>query len=268
MKPDHLNPGDQSNEFIVAILAGTILFLLFACFITAYILIYRNKRTKHFKEMNKMKKIFEEELLKSRLEIQEHTFNHISQEIHDNVGQILSLAKIQLNILDEKDELDRSLLEDAQENISKAMNDLRDIAKGLSSERIQILNLEETVAYELQRVNKTGLLQVTVEVQGAEQKIDDQKKLIIFRIIQECFQNIFKHAFASSVKVEFDYGQDSLVVVVIDNGKGFVVPSSGGREKGLGLQNIVHRATLIGGTITIESTPDQGTKISLRIPYD
>ena len=88
--------------------------------------------------------------------------------------------------MDEKNSLDRALLGDAQENISQAMSDLRDIAKGLSSERILMLNLKDTIYHELQRINKTGMFQAVVQTQGTEQTIDVQKKLIIFRIIQEC----------------------------------------------------------------------------------
>ena len=81
---------------------------------------------------------FNQQLLQSQLEMQEQTFNIISTEIHDNVGQILSLAKVQLNIIDQGEMLDRSLLADAKESVSKAMIDLRDIAKSLNSERIKL----------------------------------------------------------------------------------------------------------------------------------
>ena len=217
--------------------------------------------------MDRMKILFNEELLKSRLEIQEHTFNHISQEIHDNVGQILSLAKVQLNIMDQKDELNKTLLGEAQENISKAMNDLRDMAKGLSSERIQLLNLKETIEQELQRVNKTGLMKATVQVEGVEQSIDVQGKLIIFRILQECLQNIIKHAEATQVVVSIHYKPDVLIVLVSDNGKGFDINLKPDNEKGLGLQNMINRAIVLGGSVGIESTPGAGTKIYLTIPY-
>ncbi|MFX7870642.1 histidine kinase dimerization/phosphoacceptor domain-containing protein, partial [Acinetobacter baumannii] len=80
---------------------------------------------------------FEKQTLQSQLEIQEQTFNIISQEIHDNVGQILSLAKVQMNILEEQLVNPPAILKDTKENISRAMNDLRDIAKGLSTERIE-----------------------------------------------------------------------------------------------------------------------------------
>jgi two-component system NarL family sensor kinase len=262
-----LKPVDTSEEFLVAILAGSILFLLFACFIIAYILIYRKRRKSHHEEIDRIKLLFNEELLKSRLEIQEHTFTHISQEIHDNVGQILSLAKIQLNIMDEKDLLDRIVLSDAQENISQAMNDLRDIAKGLSSERILMLNLKDTIQQELQRINKTGMFKAVVVVNGTEQPINVQKKLIIFRIIQESLQNIIKHARATLIDISINYKPDYIEVLISDDGQGFDVNTKPNGEKGLGLMNMINRATIMGGKLEINSILEKGTEISLIIPY-
>ncbi len=122
--------------------------------------------------------------------MQEQTFNTISQEIHDNVGQILSLAKVQLNIIDQSEQLDRTLLADAKDSVSKAMTDLRDIAKSLNSERIQLSGLPEITAQELQRINRAGLILTSIKTEGKEQNMQEQKKLIIFRIIQEALQNI------------------------------------------------------------------------------
>ena len=90
--------------------------------------------------------------------MQEQTFNTISSEIHDNVGQILSLAKVQLNIIDQSETLDKSLLADAKDSLSKAMTDLRDIAKSLNSERIQSSSLPEITEHELTRISRARLM--------------------------------------------------------------------------------------------------------------
>jgi len=158
-------------------------------------------------------------------------------------------------------------LGEAQENISKAMSDLRDIAKGLSSERIQLLNLKETITQELQRFNKTGLIKATVQVEGVEQSIDVQGKLIIFRIVQERLQNIIKHAAATLVIVSIQYRPDVLIVLVSDNGKGFDINIKPDNEKGLGLQNMINRTAVLGGSVAVESAPGAGTRIYLTIPY-
>lgn len=209
---------------------------------------------------------FQETLLQSQLEIQEQTFNTISREIHDNVGQILSLAKVQLNIVEQSDSIDKNLLTDAKESVSKAMTDLRDIAKSLNSERIQISSLPEITEHELQRINRSGIMLTSFTIEGQEQAIAEQKKLIIFRIIQEAFQNILKHSGAQNIGVIFHYQSDELKIDITDDGKGFNKDLLT-RKDGLGLHNIVNRAKLIGGEAHINSSIDKGTHITIISPY-
>ena len=214
-----------------------------------------------------MKQQFQQSLLQSQLEIQEQTFNSISQEIHDNVGQMLSLAKLQVSIIEQREPKDVNTLKELKENIGQAMTDLRDIAKSLSSERIQLISLHETVAHEIQRINRTGLINVTIHTEGTERQLDVQKKLILFRMIQESIQNIIKHAKASTVEIFFNYADPELIITITDNGMGFDTQEALQRNGGLGLQNIISRAALIGGNANISSIINEGTTIKISIPY-
>ncbi|MEI6882297.1 MAG: histidine kinase, partial [Bacteroidota bacterium] len=153
------------------------------------------------------------EVNNARNEIQQATLNTISQEIHDNVGQLLSLTKMQLNLLEQSPDKDDNLVREAKDNISKAMTDLRDLAKGMSSDRIKLLGLFDSVVQEASRINKVGSLQVDVSSIGNKQEPEHQKQLVLFRVIQECFQNIIKHAKANHVLVSFNYQPNSFDVL-------------------------------------------------------
>ena len=145
--------------------------------------------------MRAAKEEYEKQLLKSQLiEIQELTFNQISQEIHDNVGQLLSLARIQINIMNESENFNRNMLNEVKENIGNAMTDLRDIARSLNSERIRNASIIEAVVIEMERISKSGVIRARVLAEGVECGMNEQKKFILFRVIQECVQNILKHA--------------------------------------------------------------------------
>jgi len=229
-----------------------------------------------------MQEAFQKLLLESRLEIQEQTFNNISQEIHDNVGQILSLAKVQVNIMKETQSIDPEMLDAVKDNIGKAMADLRDIAGSLNGDRIRSLSLYTTISKEVDRINKTGFIRTTLSTTGEEREMSEQKKLILLRIIQECLQNCIKHAAAPEISLSLHYAASAMEVTVCDNGKGFNVdapgtslglntPFSGADDTtrtGLGLLNIRTRASLAGGSSHIESAPNKGTRVHISIPYD
>ncbi len=213
-----------------------------------------------------MKTAFEKTLLQSQLEIQEQTFHTISQEIHDNVGQTLSLAKVQVNIIDQSDATNKDLLNDVRQNIGRAMSDLRDLAKSLNSDHIQLVPLKDLIIAELTRMQRSNIVTATIEEEGPPQPMAHQKKLILFRIVQESLQNILKHADASVVTVQLRHSSNEVEINIADNGKGFDTNATI-KSDSLGLQNITNRATLIGGKASIESGLGRGTVINLTIPY-
>ena len=258
---------DKYQEVFIVIIAAIILFLTLIGIVVFILLYYQKKKFQHRHQIGEMEKKFQGELLKTTLEIQEQTFNSISQEIHDNVGQTLSLAKVQLNIIEQK-QAENGLLADVKENISKAITDLRDMARGLSSERTQLLSLVQTVSYEIQRINRIGFLQSAMFINGDEHELPEQKKLILFRIIQESLQNIIRHAKADFIKVTFRYETTGLEIAIEDNGQGFDVDVAMNKSNGLGLHNIITRAKLIGGFAVISSIISKGTTIKINIGYD
>jgi two-component system NarL family sensor kinase len=259
------NPFGQ--EVVINIIVGIIVFMVVIGLMVFILLFYQKKRFQHQQQLVEKNKEFSEQLLQSQIEIQEQTFNSISNEIHDNVGQILSLAKVQLNIIDQKDTLDRAMLTDAKESVSKAITDLRDIAKSLNSDMISQTDLHEILIQELHRINRSGIMTTHTKLEGEVKSLIQQKKLIIFRMIQECLQNIIKHSKASRIEIAFNYGKDELKITIADNGQGFD-KSLPKYRNGLGLNNIFNRAKLIGGEAIVDSTPDEGTTITIITPYD
>jgi signal transduction histidine kinase len=252
---------------IIIVIVTALIFLALAVIITLFVIIYQRRQLKFKKTTEELKLTFQQELLKSQVEMQEQTFNTISREIHDNVGQTLSLAKVQLNIIDQTETLDKTLLGDAKDGIGKAMVDLRDIARSLNTERIQLKSLPETVDNELKRISRAGLMLTSIRIEGKEQKMDDRKKLIIFRMIQESLQNIIKHSKAANIGAVFYYGDKELKIEIADDGKGFDMTGLNDKTTGLGLQNIISRASLIGGEASINSIINVGTTVTIKTPY-
>ena len=246
------------------------MFLIAAGFLLAYVVIYNKRKRKHSEEKQSMQQLFTQQLLQSRLEMQEHTFNTVSEEIHDNVGQILSLASIQLSMSIGKADTSEITLKDIKENIDNALNDLRNIAKNLNGNHLQHLSLSQFLNRTEDQITKNGFISCEKVITGEEKEISLQKKFILFRILQECFQNVIKHANASAIKIEIKYETEGLKLIFNDNGKGFdpEKQTDNQQSKGLGLANMQNRVGLINGIIIINSLPNQGTTILISIPYE
>lgn len=259
-------PTQDNQQLYITIVSATVIILLVGGFVVAFLLLYQKRHNAHLKEIIAMKTAFEKTLLQSQLEIQEQTFNTISQEIHDNVGQTLSLAKVQVAIIDQSETTDKTLLAEVGQNIGKAMSDLRDLAKSLNSDHVQLVSLKDLIAAELARLQRSQIVGATLHEDGVPQPLAHQKKLILFRMVQESLQNVVKHAGASLLTVRLRYEADRVHIEIADNGRGFDTEVTD-KTKGLGLQNIRNRAALIGGTAFIESLSGRGTSVKLTIPY-
>ncbi|HEX3769205.1 MAG TPA: ATP-binding protein [Puia sp.] len=258
-------PDKQYNEVLTVLVACLILFLILAAIILVFLYKYQRRRLIQRQQINDLQQQFTEQSLQAQVEIQEQTFLAISQEIHDNVGQVLSLAKVQANIIKESQQLDNDLLDGVRENIGKAMTDLRDLSRSLNNEKIRASAIHEVLIEEVERINRTGVIRASVSVEGEVRDPGPQKKLILFRVLQESIQNCLKHAEASSIAIIFHYAGDGISVSIRDDGKGFDPASS---CQGQGLGNIRTRVRLAGGTNTITSLPREGSHISLMIPYE
>jgi two-component system, NarL family, sensor kinase len=254
-------------ESAFVIIAVILVLIFLGILFLATTLYYNNRKAQILKEQQLMKDAFEKQILQSRIEMQEQTLNFISQEIHDNVGQLLSLAKVQLNIMEQQEETEKPILKDAKDNIGKAMTELRDIARSLNSERIQSFNFTDALTDEINRINRGSRLKASVDFSGPCDRFKDQHKLILFRLIQESLQNILKHAKATQLQVHVCDDTDEFSIVIKDNGVGFDANAELNGNKGLGLKNITGRAALLGGRASIESAAGHGTTISITIPH-
>jgi two-component system, NarL family, sensor kinase len=253
------------------IIGGTMAFLILAGFVIFFLVMYLNRKRKHYIEKEKMRSAYQEELLRTQLEIQEQTLKTISEEIHDNIGQALSLAKLKLNTLkyDQPDLLVEKI-NDSRELISKAIRDLRDLSRSLNTDSIASMGLVRAIELELELFRKSGF-QTTLYTEGEVRKMEPQQELILFRIVQESLNNIIKHADAKTIRVTALYTENELDLQVEDDGKGAdasQLDMEGNSYKSLGLRNMSNRARMIGGTFSIHSVPGNGTIIKLNIPLN
>ncbi len=206
----------------------------------------------------------ENEMLVSQIQVQENTFQNISREIHDNIGQKLTLAKLQLNAIVASSQEELNRLHEVVALISESLNDLRDISRSLSSEVIMNSGLIKALEQEILLISKTSHFKITLHIEGDPEYLKAENELVIFRIIQEALTNVIKHADAKFVNIVLNYTSCNLIIIIKDDGKGFDEVEYVQKN---GLNNMKNRADLLEGDFLLESKPGNGTKIAISIPY-
>ena len=259
----------QNQELYFVIIIGILLGLLLVSFIIGTLVLYRRRQQKQDQEMARVKDMYEKEVLHSQLEIQENAFRTISQELHDNIGQLLSVVKLSLSTLPlEKDHKAAPLVTHSQKVLNKAIIDLSNITKSLYTDRITDVGLAESISYELLAVKNTGMYETEFIVTGDEFRLPEKTEIFLFRMFQEMLNNIIKHSAATHIRVRLAYGPDSIFVMSVeDNGKGFDVEkirSSLSSGKGVGLKSMFNRAKLMGAELNVVSNFNQGTRLEVK----
>jgi two-component system, NarL family, sensor kinase len=252
---------DILSEQITLVVAFSAFFLLIAIGIVVLFLVYQKKQLQFILQKNELKNKYENELLNVQIEAREHTLNMVGLEIHDNVGQVLSLAKLNLNILPDPDQSEN--LRSTKELISKAIQDLRTISKTLNSNYIEKTMLSECFRFDLSMIQQSGVLNTSLQVEGEEITFNPEVKLVAYRMGQELLNNAIKHSEASQINLSLKFSPANFILVVEDNGKG--IPSSDSyAAKGTGLNNLYLRARMIGGEFTMENARP-GVRATLTI---
>lgn len=238
------------------LIIASVFFLLMMSTIIILFTVYQNRKNKLLQEQEESKKRFEREIAETQIEIREETLRNISWELHDNIGQLLTLAKIQLQNATPEN------IKEVSDTISKGLKEVRALSKLINPEAIKNIELKDAVQLEIDRFNRLNFINSSLKVTGQEQSIDKKATIIIFRILQEFFSNTIKHSKASHLDVSLCFSEKKLKITAKDNGIGFV--SEQNISKGIGIGNIKKRAELIGATAILTSEENKGTTLKIR----
>ena len=201
--------------------------------------------------------------------IREEERKHIAREIHDDLGQQLTVLKMDLGTLIKKlplaDDISRSRLASFSERIDQIVQSVRKIASELRPSLLDDLGLPEAISWQLEEVEKHSGIRTHFKGPKEEWTLTDPVKTNLFRILQEALTNIVRHSKATEVAVDLHCGHDHIMLKVSDNGVGYTIGQSddGGT---LGIVGMRERASIIGGSLEIESSPKEGTKVIITVP--
>lgn len=256
---------ETEQEITIAVLSGTGLILLLVFIIIIAAINYRAKQREYQLGIQQVKEEQQREILKASLEVREQTLQNVAQEIHDNVGQVLSLVKLNLNIANQSmsETPAREKLTDSIALTSKVIQDLRDLSKTLNAEYIKTQKLSSLIKQLLDQLKRTGDYKVSMNILGEENPLKAEDRIIVYRMIQEITNNIIKHAESTIIEVKMSFQKpDLLEILIADNGKGFNTKDA---FEGNGLHNLKYRSNLINAKIKIDSQLGKGTNVVLKL---
>jgi signal transduction histidine kinase len=256
-----------SEEEIALIAYMTIVTITLLVIVIIFFVAFQKRKSKLLMDNFQQQKAFDEEISRSQTEIQEETLKHVGRELHDNVGQLLAYANMQLNALGAKvPEGMKPNVDETTQIVKDSLKEVRALSKSLNSDVLSNMGLEASLKNELDRLKRMDFSSTELIILGKKRELNDEKHgIIIFRILQEFFSNSVKYSEANEIKVSLDYQTEQLVIIASDDGNGFDVVSA---EKGSGLINMRSRADLIATTFNLESQIGDGVKLTLNYPFE
>jgi signal transduction histidine kinase len=254
------------DEITRSLILAFILLIILIAGIIIFVFEYRRRIILNEKEKIIMNEQHAQELLAAQLEIQQETMQYIGREIHDNIGQKLTLASLYAQQIDHENKYPaiNERITEVSKIINESLNELRSLSRSLTSDSIAQTDLITLVKNECEKINTTGICNVKFITDITNISVSYQVKNIVLRIIQEFIQNSLKHADCSLLEIDMQQADEGIIIYAADNGKGFLETEL--NKKGIGLTNIRKRAEAIGGSVHLESKPDMGTNLRLLIP--
>ncbi|MFI1773518.1 sensor histidine kinase [Thalassobellus citreus] len=234
--------------------------------VIVFFVVFLKRKNKLLLDKMKQQQAFEEEIALAQTETQEQTLKNIGWELHDNVGQLLSFASMQLSILKMQVADDfKDKFKDTTDALRESLSEVRALSKTLNNEVVLNIGFEKSITNELNRLKKMKFNSAELKIIGDKVVFKNRKhEIIIFRILQEFLSNSVKYSEAKNLEITLDYKPDNLLITAKDDGVGFNMSNV---ETGSGLINMKSRAALINAELNIVSKLKGGVLLTLIYPY-
>jgi signal transduction histidine kinase len=249
------------TELRIFLIIANIILLAFFAGVFLFVWQYRKRKLLNEKEKQGLHVSYQNEILNARVEAQAQTMLFIGQEIHDNVGQKLTLASLyakQSGVVQTEAQQDK--IGEIGRIIDESLSELRQLSKSLSNPQLANAGLMDLLTEEAKRINASGITRVSITGNASGQFIPHAQKNILFRLLQEFIQNSLKHAQCHLISINIDCSANHLLIDASDDGIGF---STADQFTGIGLKNMKKRAEQLLAEYNLTSAPGVGTKLVL-----
>lgn len=250
---------NASADLILVYFIGTVGMLLLAGGIFFFFVTYQKRLLNKQLELNLVKQQQQEEIIRNTIRAQEKERKRIAQDLHDEVGAMLSVVKLNVGRIEKKSEEEKAkaLATETKTYLDDVITQVRRISRALLPPSLEKLGLFHALEELANWVNKADSLKIVCWKSGEQYRFDSRKELAIFRVVQELINNAIKHSGASVVNVKARFSDGGMAVSVSDNGKGFDIEEK--MNTGLGLKNLESRTEIAGARFKMRSEPGKGT---------
>jgi signal transduction histidine kinase len=258
------------NNEVLFIIAITVAMLLVIAFFSVYLFfLFQRRKIRLLQQQQLMKETYEQEILRTQIEIRDQAMNDVGRELHDHISQVMTLIKLNINLLLGKglDAADETRLGETKNLVKETIDDIRMLSKTLNGDLVQQTGLIESTRHELSRINKLNLINCRLEVTGEPFDIPANTAFVVFRILQENLHNILKHAQCKNVVTQLAFTTEGFTMTQQDDGIGFDYRkiNNTSNDTGAGLLNMQRRAAVINASLVIDSEAGKGTVLTLKV---
>ena len=248
---------EQESQFLLILFGGIFFAFLMSVFVVAMVVLHRQRQVQNRQKLDQIKAEHEKTLLNVENEIQQETLTQVGRELHDNIGQLLSLAKLNLNSSKPEKQAE------GKDYINQVIKEVRGLSKTLNLDWVESISMDDFISQQLAKIQSTGFCQTSLHTDQSFNDLQKDQKLVLIRVIQECLNNAIKHAQPNAIAVRINKNGNARCIEISDDGLGF---DTAQKSQGSGMYNLSKRMSTIGGKFNVTSTVGKGTQIKLELP--
>ena len=210
----------------------------------------------------------EKRVLNAVINTEENERRRFAKDLHDGLGPLLSTVKMSLSSLGSRinDPSDKSILNNTNHLVNEAINTIKDISNNLSPHVLSNFGLASAIGAFTTKVNQTKTVEIDFKSNMENQRLENDKEVVIYRAVCELINNAMQHSGASRIEIELNKHEKFVTLQFNDNGRGFDTSTLSKEDtKGMGLSNIETRVKTVEGVFILESTPGRGTSALIKV---
>ncbi|MEM6396522.1 MAG: sensor histidine kinase [Bacteroidota bacterium] len=258
----------QTDMTLTVLLGGIITLLVMAIALVIFFVLYQRRLFAQQNEIVEQERSHQRQLLSAAVEVQESERRRIAGDLHDDIGSLLSAARLYLKQLPVDEPEGEEIKSETLGIVSQIITNTRRITHDLMPSELEKFGLSAAVEDICNRIDRSDDIEVGFR-SDLTQRLNSKCEVALYRVVQELANNTLKHAEASRIEVELTAQGEEFILRYADNGKGFdpnITSTRGG--SGLGLRNIESRTSLINGKLDYQTAPGEGLSVTVRLPLE